>query len=464
VSSHASRYCHWLLLCSLACCLGCGADVEPDAGGEEAAPASAGSSSAPPSEAELIEQLSAIGYLAGTETAHDFHGVIQHDPQRVAPGLNLITSGHGPVALLMNLDGEVVHEWRAEFAQVFPDHPRAESAKEPRQNFWRAALLFPNGDLLVIWELFGLFKLDRDSRVLWAVPEPAHHALQLTESGEIVHLQAKRKMIPEIAGKLAVEDYIVVRDSEGRELRRVAMSDALSNVHWPRLRKAFWDRSKERGYGLNEKSVYAPFHTNSLWLLSPAEAARLGDSFRAGDALVSMAMLDTVAIIDMEKGVTRWSQQGPFGMQHGPRLTLDGDIILFNNFLEADRSSVLTLNPRTRRVVREYTGPVSEPLHSRRSGRVQVLPNGNTLVVETDRGRALELAEDGEAVWEFRSPYRVGERGGKVAGLYSLERVGADRASWLYSEKEGAAPSPAQKEGGADMRPAPPQIARPESR
>jgi len=175
-----------------------------------------------------------------------------------------------------------------------------------------------------------------------------------------------------------------------------------------------------------------------------------------------MAMLDTIAILDMEKGVTRWSQQGPFGMQHGPRPTPEGDIILFNNFLTAERSSVLTLNPRTRRVVREYTGPKSEPLHSRRSGRVELLPNGNTLVVETDRGRALELTEDGEVVWEFRSPYRVGERGdkraservdkepgervdkgpgeqgGKVANLYSLKRVGADQVSWLNSNKKNA--------------------------
>jgi hypothetical protein len=151
-----------------------------------------------------------------------------------------------------------------------------------------------------------------------------------------------------------------------------------------------------------------------------------------------MAMLDTIAIVDMEKGVTRWSQQGPFGMQHGPRLTRDGDIILFNNFLTAERSSVLTLDPRTRRVVREYTGPTSEPLHSRRSGRVQLLPNGNTLVVETDGGRALELAKDGEVVWEFRSPYLAREGGDKVAGLYSLERVGADQTSWLDSKKKSA--------------------------
>ncbi len=84
-------------------------------------------------------------------------------------------------------------------------------------------------------------------------------------------------------------------------------------------------------------------------------------------------------------------------------------------------------------------GPKSAPLHSRRSGRVQLLPNGNTLVVETDGGRALELAEDGEVVWEFRSPYRVTERGDKVASLYSLERVGADQTSWLSFEKKSAA-------------------------
>jgi hypothetical protein len=60
------------------------------------------------------------------------------------------------------------------------------------------------------------------------------------------------------------------------------------------------------------------------------------------------------------------------------------------------------------------------------------------LVVETDRGRALELAEDGEVVWEFRSPYRVGERADKVAGLYSLGRVGEDQTSWLDSKMKSA--------------------------
>jgi hypothetical protein len=419
------------VLCSLLFGLACGLGGQPDSADDGATTPTPRWAVTSLSEAERIEQLSSIGYLAATQPAGDSQGVTLHAPGRTAPGLNLITSGHAPVAVLMDMNGEVLHEWRAEFAQIFPDHPKLAGAEKSRRNYWRDALLLPNGDIVVIWELFGLFKLDRDSQLLWSVSEPAHHSIATSESGEIVHLQARRKMIPGIPEKQAIEDFIVVRDGGGKELRRLAISEALRNVRWPRLRKNFWARAEARGYGLDAKSIYDPFHTNSVWLLSSAEASRLGPPFRAGDALVSMAMLDTVAILDMEEGVTRWSQQGPFGMQHEPRPTLDGGIVVFNNFLDAERSSIVTLDPRTRRVTREYTGPESAPLYSRRSGRVQVLQNGNTLVVESEGGRALEITADGTTVWEFHNPFRMGESESMVANLYSLKRVPPDQLSWL---------------------------------
>lgn len=424
----------------------CGAGESPPHATEAPAAATAavgaeasGEPATPLLDADLIEQLGAIGYLAGTEPATELSGVIRHNPLRAAPGFNLLTSGHGPVAQLMDMDGKVVHEWRAEFADVFPGLPNRNrnggSELDPHRNFWRDAVLFPNGDILVIWELFGLFKLDRHSRVLWAVAEPVHHDLQLTPTGEVMHLQAKRKMIAGIPEQRAIEDFIVTRDADGKELRRLAMSDALGNADWLGLRQAFWARANERGYGLTKKGLFDPFHTNSLWLLTATEAARLGDSFRAGDALVSMAMLDTIAILDMEKGVTRWWQQGPFGMQHQPHPTPGGEIILFNNFHSAERSKVVILDPQTRKLSWEYGGPESAPLHSRRSGRVQVLPNGNVLIVETDGGRVLELTVEGDAepevVWEFKNPYRTGKNGELVAALYSLDRVEASQVEWL---------------------------------
>ena len=119
-------------------------------------------------------------------------------------------------------------------------------------------------------------------------------------------------------------------------------------------------------------------------------------------------------------------------MQHQPHPTPDGHIILFNNFQTANASTVLTLDPRTRTVVSEYPGPETQPLHSARSGRVQVLANGNVLVVETDGGRALEVSgEDRRVVWQFLSPYRTGKNGVVVANLYSLDRVDESQTRWL---------------------------------
>jgi hypothetical protein len=420
-----------LLAIGTACGVRGAADV-PDL---EAGVEPASTTSVRTGEAELIEQLSAIGYVAGAQPAGDQRGVVQHDPRLSAPGLNLMTSGHAPVALLMDMQGRILHSWRAEFEQVFPDHPQFESGRTPRRNFWRDARLLADGGLIVIWELYGIFELDSESRVVWAVAEPAHHAVQFGASGEIVHLQAERRMIPGIDGQASIEDFIVVRDRGGRELRRLALSQALGNVNWPRLRKAFWSRAETRGYPLSESSVHDPFHTNALWLLSPAEAARFGAPFRAGDALVSMAMLDTIAIVDMQNGVTRWSQQGPFGMQHEPRPTLDGNIIVFNNFHARERSSVLTLDPRTRQVVAEFTGPEVEPLYSRRSGRVQMLPNGNALVVESEGGRVLEIRADGTVVWEFRSPYLAPDTSDTVASLLSFERIDPTQSAWLIGAR-----------------------------
>ena len=429
-----------LLLAPLVPILLLGPEARATAEEEESAPRFSATGREFHVEAEQIEQLSAIGYLAASRQPRGSRGVVFHDSDKAAPGLNLLTSGHGPVAILMDMEGEVLHQWRAEFSEIFPNHPRKHRGMEAHRNFWRDAVLFPNGDLLVIWELFGIFRLDRNSRVLWVVPEPAHHEVQLTETGDIAHLQAERKAIPGIEKKPSIEDFIVLRDQNGVELQRLAISDALRNANWLQLRNLFWKRAHDRSYGLDKRSAHDPFHTNSLWLLTTAEAKRLGPPFKAGDALVSMAMLDTVAIVDMKEGVTRWSQQGPFGMQHSPRLRADGSIVLFNNFLSPNRSSVMTLDPRTRRVERQYSGTSAEPLHSRRSGRVQVLKNGNILVIETDGGRALEIAQGGETVWEFRSPYLAGGGNEKVAHLYSLKRVDESQAEWLSSE--GNAPYP----------------------
>ena len=384
-----------------------------------------------PDETELLERLTAIGYVAGTDAPTSRSGVTLHERRAVAAGVNLMTSGHGPTALLIDMDGEVLHTWQADFGTLFPEHPKAAEGPVPNRNFWRVARLLPNGDLIGIWELYGLFKLDRDSNVIWAHQAKAHHDLQITLDGRIHHLAAQRRELPEIPGRMAIDDFVVERDAEGNEIDRFAISEALRAIDWMDLRRVFWERNRIRGYGLTQRGRFDPFHTNSLQILSAGDAAALGAPFQAGDALVSMAMLDTIAVIDPRTRSVRWWQQGPFGMQHQPRLAPNGGIVVFDNHHAREQSAVKVFDPRTHQVTWQYTGSETEPFHTKRSGGAEFLSNGNLLVVETDRGRAFELTPEKKIVWEYRSPFRHGDAGDRVAGIYSMRRIDAAEVSWL---------------------------------
>ena len=381
-------------------------------------------------EAELIQRLSAIGYVAGGERPTGPSGVTVREPG-AAPGVNLMTSGHDPLALLLDLDGKVLHTWQAEFGELFPEHPKAADGPVPARNFWRVARLLPNGDLIGIWELYGLFKLDRDSNILWSLPVRAHHDLQITPDGRIHHLEAARRELPETPGQEAIDDFLVEREADGREIRRLTISAVLRAIDWGDLRRVFWERNRARGYGLTQRAQSDLFHTNSLYVLSAIDAAVLGAPFQAGDLLVSMAMLDTIAVIDPRAREVRWWQQGPFGMQHHPRVAPNGGIVVFDNRHAPQRSAVKIFDPRTHRAIWEYAGSQADPLHSRRSGGAEFLSNGNLLVVETDRGRAFELTPDKQIVWEYRSPYRAGAQRDRVAGIYSMQRIDESELAWL---------------------------------
>ncbi|HKH19586.1 MAG TPA: hypothetical protein VKB53_01525, partial [Gammaproteobacteria bacterium] len=55
-----------------------------------------------------------------------------------------------------------------------------------------------------------------------------------------------------------------------------------------------------------------------------------------------------------------------------------------------------------------YAGNEKHPLESGiRSGQ-QRLPNGNTLITESDGGRLFEVTRNGQIVWEYIDPVRAG--------------------------------------------------------
>lgn len=68
-------------------------------------------------------------------------------------------------------------------------------------------------------------------------------------------------------------------------------------------------------------------------------------------------------------------------------------------------SRVVELDPLTREIVWEYKAPTPTDFYSEARGSCQRLPNGNTLITNSNSGQVFEVTRDGDIVWEFLSPH-----------------------------------------------------------
>jgi hypothetical protein len=105
--------------------------------------------------------------------------------------------------------------------------------------------------------------------------------------------------------------------------------------------------------------------------------------------------------------------------------------LIFNNISTFDSSQVLEFHPCTQEIHWEYRGTDAQPFFSRTCGSNQRLPNGNTLISETDHGRAFEVFRDGTIVWEFINPHRAGENNELIATIPEMIRIGRDYLTFL---------------------------------
>jgi len=393
-----------------------------------------------PEQREQIEQLKSIGYVSGSVPAPAERGVVHHVRERAWSGLNFYVSGHAPEAVLMDMEGNVLHRWHSEFSDSFPGRPY--HPDRPDVRFWRRAHLFENGEILAIHEGLGLVKLDRDSHVIWARPEPVHHDLQVLPGGNIIVLTREAGIDPRVSERAPIlQDYVSILDSEGVERRRISLLDAFDAAgaehDWRAALRTFWDKERTRQLAAHPGDV---FHTNSVELLDGRLADRV-PAFAAGNLLVSMCHMDTIAVVDLNRERVIWSLGGIFALQHDPTVLRDGRILVFDNNWRRGRSRVVALDPATREVIWEYRGTEERPFYSRTCGTAAELPNGNLLVTESDGGRAFEITSGGEMVWEFYNPHRAGENDEYIATLFEVTRLPAGFAADWLERPEAARPA-----------------------
>lgn len=353
------------------------------------------------------DELGAIGYARGWEGAEDTAGVLHLDEERIAPGLNLYSSGHAAEAHLIDARGEVVHTW----ARPYEDLPGAPPLDGDHQRCWRRVRLLPGGDLLVIHGGRALARLDRDSNVRWVFGERVHHDVVVDDAGDLWTLTRVERLEPRLdAGGPIVDDEVVVLSPDGEVRRRLSVTAAFLGTPWS---------------GLLPRVPGESLHTNSLRILQGRSDVR---GLEAGNLLLCARDLDLVFAIDPERERVTWAKRGPWRMPHDPRELADGGLLLFDNLGASAAehglaSRLVELAPDTGKVRWEWQAEPPSAFFTRFCGTAARLPNGNTLVTETGAGRAFELTPSGEVVWLFQSPHRAGRDGQLVAALFEVERV-----------------------------------------
>jgi hypothetical protein len=369
-----------------------------------------------------VEKLEGVGYLSGYEQAPTHKGVTIHDPDLAYNGLNLAVSGHAQEAVLMNMDGEVLHKWTHDARGTFPELKELEGVEiETSFNLdtWRRAHLYENGDLLAIYEGAGLIKLDKDSNLLWALTAGCHHDVFVDTGGTIYVLDRQYRILPGIhATRPVIEDFITVLDPDGNMVHRVSLLQAFKE-------------SPYEAYLTDIPAFGDIFHTNSLQVLDGSQAHR-SPAFRGGNILISVRSISTIAVVDMETEVVVWALSGQWKAQHEPVLLPGGNILLLDNQGHNGMSKVIEIDPLTQEIIWAYYGTPRNGFWTETCGSSQRLPNGNTLIVESDSGRAFEVTPAGKVVWEYYNPARAGEHHELIATLFDVARLEPDFvAGWL---------------------------------
>ena len=399
--------------CALAtlCVLGCGVvsieETEPDSVAESQVPGELD-----PDALAALERISTLGYVdvSPEPVAATQMGVTVFDEGRSWPGYNLYTIRGQRAAELIDARGKVVHRW----------HKKDDLA-------WVRSVLLANGDLLVVGDhprgpskdskksapRFAM-RLNWDNEVIWQRTLSAHHDIVTTPDNRIGVLTVQGRRPPNgPPSAVIVEDFVTVLNQDGE------VEDERSLDQMLRARPDLFTFLP----GGRGRRKWDPLHSNSLrWMSDEALAAR-DPIYALGNIIVCFRYQNSIAIFDWAKEEVVWTWgQGEIREPHDAVVLDTGNILIFDNGPQRYWSRVVELDPLAKEIVWEYKAPEPTDFFTGARGGNQRLPNGNTLVTESNKGRAFEVTPGGDIVWEFFVPH-VNPKGHRqiIIRLYRYE-------------------------------------------
>ena len=383
-----------------------------------------------PAETDMRMKLGSIGYLGGYNLAGHASGTTICDTNSVARGLTLFCSGHAPVVYLISLSGEIIHKWETEFDSICPSPPPF-NVKEEHKQFIRRARVLPNGDLIAIFEGIGIFKLDRNSTVLWKNLNRGHHDFVIADDGSIIMLTQRRVTSDEVSKRYPgfkcakqgiCDDQIAILDPSGNETGNISLFEAFY-------------RSDYAPFLMSKQGVKDIFHANSVQIIGNRHGTPI---IAPGEILVSLRTMDAIVSVNVEKKRVSWMLTGKWKAQHQASILENGNILMLDNRggnkqapLQLDQSQALEVNPHSQKIEWRYAGSDSSPFFTHWLGYIQRLKNNNTLITESSQGRIFEVSPEGRIVWEYMNPHRAGKDDELIATVMGAQRIDPDDLPFL---------------------------------
>jgi hypothetical protein len=364
-----------------------------------------------------IDRLRSLGYVGFSDQKVDSEApaVTLYDSALSQPGYNLVSNRDLSLAELVDAAGNTVHQWN-----------------DPEARHWSNAELLPNGDLLVPGSFRDksgsfLLRLSWDGDVLWRRRVPAHHDVERMPDGRIGTLLFELRRIPEVDPAIDVKDHkIAILAQDGRLLQQHSLYDLLAG------NSAAFQFQPVRAGG-DRKPFVDLLHANSLEWMRFEHLQERDPLYSLSHVLVSFRHQDTIAIFDWDRKRLVWAWgQGELSGQHDATLLANGNILIFDNGLDRAVSRIIELDPLRREIVWRYQAAPPGDFFSLRKGSSQRLPNGNTLVANSDSGEAFEITPAGKRVWHYLNPRSDAD--GNRATIVRIKRYPLEFVDRLLAE------------------------------
>jgi len=330
-------------------------------------------------------------------------GLKRYDPSNAYNGYTLFATMYGQDAWLIDMKGNVVNHWLMKY---MPGPYGYLTEKGTMMRLERST---------EVLEGFGgnataLTEIDWESNEIWRYDDPyLNHDFVTMDNGNILinrYVEVPESLKPKIKGGVEGTEH-----ENGR-----IYSCSFQEI--TREGKVLWEWNHYEHLD-TETDIMCPLCPRSIWGYTNAM-----DILPDGNILFTLRYLNTVAILDKKSGdiIWRWGPEQMIGHPHDCKVLKNGNILLFDNGFhrkpyvgkdmgvansvvsEEEYSRVLEINPKTNEIEWEYKdrfGIFYTPV----CGGCQRLPNGNTLITESTKGRFFEVTPEKEIVWEYINPF-----------------------------------------------------------